>query len=157
MFILVHLHSVCQYTAFISCSFTLSCTSIRWLSLFIYTQLYQYNVFILVHLHSVVPMQILDRISLQYAPNANERKTQTKRTKNKRMLHTNDTKNARYTKRTNARDTKRTHDTWTNEQTKWNERTIRKTQTNKRTIHETNERYTKRTHDTRTNESLEPL
>ena len=34
-------------------------------------------------------VQILDRISLHYAPNANER-----------MLHTNDTKNARYTKRT---------------------------------------------------------
>jgi hypothetical protein len=37
-------------------------------------------------------VQILDRISLQYAPKANERKTQTKRT-----LHTNNTKNARYT------------------------------------------------------------
>jgi hypothetical protein len=35
-------------------------------------------------------IQILDRISLQYAPNTNERKTQTKRTKNERTLHTND-------------------------------------------------------------------
>ena len=43
---------------------------------------------------------ILDRISLQYAPNANDRKTQTKRTKNERTLDTNDRKNARYTKRT---------------------------------------------------------
>jgi hypothetical protein len=61
-------------------------------------------------------IQILDRISLQYAPNTNERKTQTKRTKNERTLHTNDTKNARYTKRT--------HDTRC-----------------ERTIHETNARY----------------
>jgi hypothetical protein len=122
--------------------------------LFIYTQMYQYNVFILVHLHSVVPMQILDRISLQYAPNANERKTQTKRTKNKRTLHTNDTKNARYTKRTNVRDTKRTHET-RNERT-IHERTNEMKRTNytenaneqtygtrhERTIHETNDRYT---------------
>ena len=35
----------------------------------------------------------MDRISLQYTPNANEMK-------NERMLHMNDTKNARYTKRT---------------------------------------------------------
>ena len=53
-------------------------------------------------------IQILDRISLQYAPNANERKTQTKRTKNERTLHTNDTKNARYTKRTNDTRNERT-------------------------------------------------
>jgi len=55
----------------------------------------------------VYVLQILVRISLQYAPNGNERKTQTKRTKNERTHHTNDTKNARYTKRT--------HDTRTNE------------------------------------------
>ena len=66
-------------------------------------------------------VQILDRISLQYARNANERKTQTKRTKNELTLHTNDTKNARYTKQT--------HDT-----------------RSERTIHETNARNTKRTY-----------
>ena len=44
-------------------------------------------------------IQIQDRISLQYARNANERKTETKRTKNEQTLHTNDTKNARCTKR----------------------------------------------------------
>ena len=69
-------------------------------------------------------VQILDRISLQYARNANERKTQTRRTKNEQTLHTNDTKNARYTKQT--------HDT-----------------RGESTIHETNARYTKRMHDTR--------
>ena len=52
--------------------------------------------------------QILDRISLQYVPNANERKTQTKRTKNERTLHTNDAKNARYTKRTDDTGSERT-------------------------------------------------
>ena len=40
-------------------------------------------------------IQIQDRISLQYARNVNERKTQTKRMKNEQTLHTNDTKNAR--------------------------------------------------------------
>ena len=83
-------------------------------------------------------LQILDRISFQYAPNANE--TNEKRTNasheryEKRTIHET---NARYTKRmhdtrnerTNARYTKRTNDTR-------NERTIR-------------------THDTLTNESLE--
>ena len=72
-------------------------------------------------------LQILDRISLQYAPNANERKTQTKRTNasherfEKCTMHET---NARYTnewnetnelyekcKRTNARCMKRTNDT----------------------------------------------
>ena len=52
----------------------------------------------------VLCKQILNRISLQYAPNANEQKTQTKQAKNERTLDTNDTKNGRYTKRT--------HDTW---------------------------------------------
>ena len=88
-------------------------------------------------------LQILHRISLQYAPNANERKTQTKRTKNERTLHTNDTKNTRCTKwihDTNVRCTK--------ERTKWTERTMRKRK-------RTNAQYTKRRHDTRTNESLE--
>ena len=68
-------------------------------------------------------IHFLDRISLQYARNADELKTQTKRTKNEQTLHTNDTKNAQYTKRT--------HDT-----------------RNKRTIHEMNARCTKRTYDT---------
>ena len=88
-------------------------------------------------------LQILHRISLQYPPNANERKTQTKRTKNERTLHTNDTKNTRCTKwihDTNVRCTK--------ERTKWTERTMRKRK-------RTNAQYTKRRHDTRTNESLE--
>ena len=76
-------------------------------------------------------LQILHRISLQYAPNAKERKTETKRTKNEQTLHTNDTKNARYTKRT--------HDTRTNgmKPAKYTKNT------------------NERTHDTRTNESLE--
>ena len=65
-------------------------------------------------------VQILDRISLQYAPNANER-----------TLHTNDTKNARYTKRT--------HNTPTNGMKPANY----------------TENANERTHDTRTNESLE--
>ena len=77
--------------------------------------------------------QILDRISLQYAPNANERKTQTKRTKNERTLHTNDTKNARYTKRT--------HDTRTNERNQTNGLYGKRKRTNAR--------YTKRTNNTR--------
>ena len=66
------------------------------------------------HLSNIIEMywfidtivQILDCISLQYARNANEQ-----------TLHTNDTKNARYTERM--------HDT-----------------RNERTIHETNARYT---------------
>ena len=58
--------------------------------------------------------QILDRITLQYAPNASERKT-----------------NECF-----ARTIRKTHDTRTNERTKSNERTIRETQTNERTIHE---------------------
>ena len=49
-------------------------------------QLYQKNI------PNFYVLQILDCISLQYARNANE----TKRTKNEQMLHTNDTKNARY-------------------------------------------------------------
>ena len=74
-------------------------------------------------------IQILDRICLQYAPNANERKPQTKRTENERTLHTNDSKNARYTKRT--------HDTRTNERNETNELYGKRKRTN--------ERYTKRT------------
>ena len=93
--------------------------------------------FIVVIYNSEVHM--LNRISLQYAPNANERKTNERFTRTIRKTHET---NARYT----------------------NERTIRKTETNERTIHETNARYTKRTNDTRnertmndtrTNESLE--
>ena len=53
-------------------------------------------------------IQILDRICLQYAPNANERKPQTKRTENERTLHTNDSKNARYTKQTHDTRNERT-------------------------------------------------
>ena len=90
-------------------------------------------------------VQILGRISLQYAPNANERKMKERFTRTIRK--TQDTRNERRIHETNAR--------YTNKRTKWNEWTIRKTQTNERTMHETNERYTKRTHDTRTNESLE--
>jgi hypothetical protein len=71
----------------------------------------------------VLLIHFLDRISLQYARNADELKTQTKRTKNEQTLHTNDSKNAQYTKRT--------HDT-----------------RNKRTIHEMIARCTKRTYDT---------
>ena len=50
--------------------------------------------------HHNTELQILDRISLQYAPNANGRKT-----------------NERYTKRTNYTENanERTHDTRTNE------------------------------------------
>ena len=76
-------------------------------------------------------LQILHRISLQYAPNANERKTETKRTKNEQTLHTNDTKNTRCMN--------------------W----IHHARTNER--NEPNELYGKRserTHDTRTNDSL---
>ena len=58
-------------------------------------------------------VHILDRISLQYAPNTSERKTEAKRTKNERTLHTDDTKNARYTKRT--------HDTRKNERNETHE------------------------------------
>ena len=97
-------------------------------------------------------IQILDRICLQYAPNANERKPQTKRTENERTLHTNDSKNARYTKQTHDTRNERTIHERTNEMKRTN---YTKTQTNEHTIHETSERYTKRTHDTRTNASLE--
>ena len=68
-------------------------------------------------------LQILDRISLQYAPNANET--------NEKWANAS---HERYEKCTihevNARYTKRKHDTLTNK------RTIQKTQTNERTIHE---------------------
>ena len=90
-------------------------------------------------------VQILGRISLHYASNGNERKMKERFTRTIRKTH--DTRNERTIHETNAR--------YTNKRTKWNEWTIRKTQTNERTMHETNERYTKRTHDTRTNESLE--
>ena len=45
----------------------------------------------------MISIQVLDRISLQYAPNTNERK-------NKQTLHTNDMKNTRYTKRTHEQN-----------------------------------------------------
>jgi hypothetical protein len=81
----------------------------------------------------MILIQILHRISLQYAPNANERKTETKRTKNEQTLHTNDTKNTRcmnwiHHARTNERNepnelygkrSERTHDTRTNDMTVW--------------------------------------
>jgi hypothetical protein len=55
-------------------------------------------------------------------------RTKHKRTKNERTLHTNDTKNARYTKRTHDTRCERTiHETnarYRNERTKWNERII---------------------------------
>ena len=88
----------------------------------------------------------MDRISLQYAPNANERKTQT-------IRKTHDSRNERTIHEMNARYTKRTHDT-RNECTIY-ERTIEMKRTNytenanerthdtrnERTIHETNARY----------------
>jgi hypothetical protein len=94
-------------------------------------------------------IHILDRISLQYAPNANERKTHTKRT---------NASNERYEKRTiheaNARYTKRTHDTRNErsihertkemKRTNYTENANERTHDtrNERTIHETNARYT---------------
>jgi hypothetical protein len=54
--------------------------------------------------HDIAEIQILDRISLQYAPNANERKTNERFTRTIRKTH--DTRTER---------TKRTHDTRTNE------------------------------------------
>ena len=71
-------------------------------------------------------VQILGRISLHYAPNRNERKMKERFTRTIRKTH--DTRNERTIHETNAR--------YTNERTKWNERTILKTQTNERTIHE---------------------
>ena len=56
----------------------------------------------------ILSLQILDRISLQYVRNANKRKTQMKRTKNEQTLHTNDTKNARYTKQMHDTQNQRT-------------------------------------------------
>jgi hypothetical protein len=87
------------------------------------------------------------------------------RTKRKRTENANET-NEKWTNASHERyetrkikETKRRHDTrnerMIHERTKWNERTIWKTQTNERMIHVANERYTKRTNDTRTKESLE--
>jgi len=63
-----------------------------------------------------------------------------------------DTERKRNERKTNehfTRTIRKTHDTRNertiHERTKWNERTIRKTQTNERTIQEAKERYTKRT------------
>ena len=82
----------------------------------------------------------MDRISLQYAPNANERKTQSKRTK----------KNERYEKRTiyetNARYTKWMHDTRTNDRNEMNELYGK--------CKRTNARYTTRTNDTRNERTI---
>ena len=69
----------------------------------------------------------------------------------KRTLHTNDTKNARYMKRTHDTRNERTIHERTNEMKRMNYME----NANERTIHETNEQYTKQTHDTRTNKSLE--
>ena len=107
--------------------------------------------------HLVLPWIIRRyRSWIVYAYNTHQTQTNENRKRNERKTNehftqtirkTHDTRNKRTIHETNAR--------YTNERTKWNERTIRKTQTNEHTIHETSERYTKRTHDTRTNASLE--
>ena len=72
---------------------------------------------------------------LQYAPNANERKTQTKRTNASHKLE-----EQRTIHEANARYTKRTHDTRTNERNETNELYGKRKRTNdtrnQRTIHE---------------------
>jgi hypothetical protein len=69
-------------------------------------------------------IQILDRISLQYAPNTNERKTNERFTRTIQKTH--DTRNERTIHDANARYTKRTHDTGTNERNETNESLERK-------------------------------
>ena len=92
-------------------------------------------------------LRILDRISLQYAPSANE--TNEKRTNasheryEKRTIHET---NARYTKK-NARYTKRTNELY-GKRKRTNARYMKRT-------NDTRNERTIRTHDTLTNESLE--
>ena len=84
----------------------------------------------------IVALQTLDRIRLHYARNANERKTETKRTENgTNASHERHEKCTIY--ETNARYTKQTHDA-----------------RNERTIHEANARYTKQTNDTRNERTI---
>ena len=82
-------------------------------------------------------IQILDRISLQYAPNTNERKTNERFTRTIQKTH--DTRNERTIHDANARYTKRTHDTGTNERNETNELYGK--------LKRTNARYTKRTNE----------